>query len=91
MPGIENCFKTDKPNNNTLLLLTSNVDTSFSVTNYVINQTGGSSIREIQDKYHTFNTLERENKKQQKSDSTARNRQQYTNVTLNQCFSTDVS
>jgi hypothetical protein len=38
------------------------VDTSFSVTNYVINKTGGSSIGEIQDKYHTFKTLERENK-----------------------------
>jgi hypothetical protein len=41
MLGIENYLKTDKHNNSTLLLLTSNVDTSFSVTNYVINQTGG--------------------------------------------------
>jgi len=94
MPGIENYLKTDKHNdnnNNTLLLLTSNVDTSFSVTNYVTDKAGGSSIGEIQDKQHMFNIFERENKTQHKSDSTARNRQEYTNVTLNQRFSKGIS
>ena len=95
MPGIENYLKTDKHNNNnnnnTLLPLTSNVDTSFSVTNYVTDKAGGSSTGEIQDKHHMFNIIGRENIKQHKSDSTARNRQEYTSITLNQRFSKGIS
>ena len=91
MSGIENSLKTDKHNNNnTLLLLTSYVDTSFLVTNYVTDKTGGSSIGEIQDERHMFNIFGRENIKQHKSDGNARNRHEYTSVTLNQCFSKDI-
>jgi len=56
MQGIENYLKTDK-HNNILLLLTSNVDTSLSATNYVIKKTGGSGIGEIQAEHHTFNLM----------------------------------